>query len=84
MKLPDAPAQDTGQTFEVRFARALGLDAREEVVLRLHHQRGIFNAWFDPTDPTLLLVRGDPAHFSSVTLRDFIRRLWVHAELSGD
>ncbi len=69
------------QTFEIHFARALPLDAREEVIMRLQHQRGIGSAWFDPADPSQLTVQADPAHFSSATLRDFIRGLWVHARL---
>ena len=72
------------QTFEIRFAQALSLDAREEVVLRLQHQRGISGAVFDPDDPTRLSVHADPACFSAATLRDFIRGLWVGAELADD
>lgn len=73
----------TGQSFEIRFVEALPLDGREEVVLRLHHQRGVHSAWFDPEDPKRLLVRADPAHFSALTLQDFVRRLWVGAKLTG-
>lgn len=69
------------RALEVHFAEALNLDRREEIVLRLQHQRGIAGAWFDPRDPTRLLVQADPAHFSALTLRDFIRRLWVGARV---
>ncbi len=72
------------QKFEIHFARALPLDAREDVIVRLQHQRGIASAWFDPTDPARLTVQADPAHFSSATLRDFIRGLWVHPYLLDD
>ena len=72
------------QTFEIRFAEPLPLDGREEVALRLHHQRGVFGAVFDPADPTRLTVRADPASFSAMTLRDFIRGLWVSAQVLDD
>lgn len=71
-------------TFEIRFAQVLPLDAREEVVLRLLHQRGISGAVFVSDDPTRLSVHADPTCFSAVTLRDFIRGLWVGAELADD
>lgn len=67
--------------FELHFAQALSLDGREEVVLRLQHQRGVAGAWFDPDVPTRLLVRADPAYFSPLTLKDFVRRLWVGAKV---
>lgn len=79
-KHPQA-APSAEQIFEIRFAEALPLDGREEVVLRLKHQRGVSSAVFDAADPTLLRVRADPARFSAATLRDFVARLWVGARL---
>ena len=80
----DGPLRGNEQAFEIRFAQPLPLDEREEVALRLHHQRGVAGAVFDPSDPTRLTVRADPASFSAVTLRDFIRGLWVGAQVLDD
>ena len=80
----ETPRRGTEQAFAIRFAQPLPLDGREEVVLRLHHQRGVTGAAFDPVDPTRLTVRADPATFSAVTLRDFIRGLWVGAQVLDD
>lgn len=67
--------------FELRLAEALDLDRREEIVLRLCHQRGVQDVWFDAEDTTRLLVRADPASFSALTLRDFVHRLGVGARV---
>lgn len=78
------PNAERYQTFEVRFAEALDLDRREEVVLRLCHQRGVRDAWFDAADATRLLVHADPGRFSAVTLRDFVLGLRLGARIAGD
>lgn len=80
----DAPLRGNEQAFEIRFAQSLPLDGREEVALRLHHQRGVTGAVFDPEDHTRLTVHADPTSFSAVTLRDFIRGLWVGAQVLDD
>lgn len=81
--LPDQPAMPaTPQWTEIRFAEALSLDAREEVVIRLQHQTGVHSAVFDPNDPTRLRVQFDPGRFSTATLRDFIEGLWLEVRLA--
>ncbi len=81
---PTGDPPGAAHLFEMHFEQALTLDRREEVVLRLQHQRGVVRAWFDPLNPTRLLVQADPVYFSALTLRDFVRRLWVGTRVLDD
>ncbi len=66
----------------VEIVQDLDVDARQELVEKLEHQRGILAAWFPDEPPGhLLTVRYDPEYFSPATLLGFIGEHRVRGRL---
>lgn len=66
---------------KVRIADELDESQRQELVLKLEHERGIRCVYYPSDTPHVLVLEYDPAQFSSATLLDLLQMHGVHARL---
>jgi len=66
---------------KVRITEDLDTSQRQELVLKLEHERGIGCVYYPSTTPHVLVLEYDPERFSAATLLDLLHEHGVHARL---
>lgn len=66
---------------KLRITEDLDESQRQELVLKLEHERGIVCAYYPSVTPHVMVLEYDPERFSAATLLDLIREHGVHARM---
>lgn len=69
------------ERLEIDLREDLDVAQRAWLVMKLEHEIGVINAWFEEGNHHRLTLHYEPEHFSHATLLDTIRLHGFHGEI---